>query len=1465
MALDGQAYGLSYTPGLLNNFYRRKRPDGTIEYLLPNKQEMLGTQGGYVDLNQDGHWWAPSGRSFFHPSNTASSAQELAEGRAHFFTGRRYEDEFGNTSFVDMDKHQAMPVKITDAVGNVTSCVNDYRVMQPLIVTDANDNRTTVAFDAVGNVTGSAVMGKTSENLGDSLDGFNPNVTDADLLTLFADPRGRKARELLGNASMRIVADEMRYSRNPDAPLPTRSVTIVREDHVSSGLPPNDVKIRVALTYSDGFGRQIQGKYMAEPGLVGDSPLVVAQRWVSSGWVSSGWALYDNKGHVVRQYEPFFDDTHEFKPNVKVGVSSIVYYDPISRPIATLAADHTWTKHVYEPWRQRIYDPIDVVLQHDPRSDPDVGDFFARLPQNEFLPTWYDARSNGLMGNDEKTYAEKCALHHDTPTVIHADALGHSFLTVKDNGSRGEYEERAVVDIEGNRLESIDARGRTVVMHQHNVSEQSIYHKTMDSGEHWMLYDVHGEPFLTWDSKGCRVRKTYDALHRPLDQFLQQPGSSVEIISDRAEYGESVAQAKSLNLRGRAFKAFDQAVVFTQTAFDFKGNVIGQETRLVRKFKEPIDWSAGSVDLEPETFTQHSDYDALNRPTRVIMQDGSIVRQVYNEANLLQKHLVCVRGETDANGQLEFTPFITNVEYDAQTRRTSVEFGNGTKTLNDFDTISPGLKRTRTIRAGATLQDLLFVYDPLDNIVKIADQAQQTHFFQNTVVNPGAEYTYDAIGRLISASGREHLSAAGAPNISDQMDSGNVGLENLGANAMGTYLETYTYDSVNNIQLVQHQGSNSNAPGWSRQYSYSEPSQIKPNVTGDRLSQTQVSSAIGNYRYDGAAGIQGSMTAMPGLTKLDCDYRDQLKATSTQIVSSGTPETTYYVYDGRGTRLRKITERAAAEGETPRRLKETIYLSGVEVYRKYAGDGSTVTLEKQTLEVTDGKRRVALVDNNLIGSDKSPPRLIRYQYGNQIRSASLEIDDQGQVVSYEEYTPFGSSSYQAFKKDIEADKRYRYAGQERDKETGLYYCSARYYAGWLGRWISSDPLGTHDGMNVYCYVRCNPIKFQDSGGTDAAQPYDWKNDPSAPLSYWDRAKLWAGEKKDNYLDAHRIIKGAVKDLDKRGEGLVNLPGNIVELSKKDPGEIVEALGNGVKTFAVNTVEGLKDTAYYGYKAATVGDAESLEKFGEAAMTSLLNVADVGTLASGLGGAKGAVKGLTKVVTKSVPKSLVKATTVAVETGTKAFAKGGKIVVETLKDVKATMLPPINEGFALAGAGGVAVDGIRVADAAENGAGALARAKAPESLGPSVGNKVAGYRSAGSASDIKRAATPIPPKSTWAGAIAATGGEVVDASGKVLTELHHIFPQAMKAFFKSRGINIHEFTIEISQRAHDVIHGMKGVGGEFLFEDMLTVWAKKLATKNLANLKAPELFKMADEVLDYYDKGLKKLPKVPYRR
>ena len=165
----------------------------------------------------------------------------------------------------------------------------------------------------------------------------------------------------------------------------------------------------------------------------------------------------------------------------------------------------------------------------------------------------------------------------------------------------------------------------------------------------------------------------------------------------------------------------------------------------------------------------------------------------------------------------------------------------------------------------------------------------------------------------------------------------------------------------------------------------------------------------------------------------------------------------------------------------------TIYVGGFEVYREYTAAVSGPALERESLHVTDDKLRIVVVDtktieNGALLATLSPVQ--RYQLANHLGSATLELDDQADLISYEEYYPYGASSFQVARSGTEVPaKRYRYTAKERDEESGLYYHGARYYAPWLARWVSCDRAAMIDGTNLYAYARDNPLLYFDPKGT----------------------------------------------------------------------------------------------------------------------------------------------------------------------------------------------------------------------------------------------------------------------------------------------------------------------------------------------------------------------------------------------
>ncbi|HYJ82982.1 MAG TPA: toxin TcdB middle/C-terminal domain-containing protein, partial [Allosphingosinicella sp.] len=1148
LALAGETYKLAFTPGLLDEVYRRAG-----QALIPVPATTLGGQGGdrggylstqeltadnrFPATDEAGLWWIPSGRSFLSPGSGDTAALELAYARAHFFLPLRFRDPFHSDAVstearVGYDSHDLLLCEAFDAVGNRTSVGerkadgtidparpgNDYRLLQPALVSDANRNRSAVAFDALGLVVATAIMGKPEDSSSDSLDELAADLDESVVLAHMADPLD-DPWAILGRATTRLTYDLFAYQRSKGQaqPQPAAVYSVVRETHHADLAAGAKTKVQHGFSYSDGFGREIQKKIQAEPGPVVDGGPTVAPRWVGSGWT-----IFNNKGRPVRRYEPFFSADHGFEYGVATGVSPILFYDPAGRAVATLHPNHSYEKVLFDPWRQVTWDVNDTVLR-DPRTDSDIAGLTARyfaalgVAGGTSWKTWHAQRATAALGAQEQAAAVKAAAHAATPTSAHFDSLGRPFLTLADCGPDPAiptaphrlFATRVELDIEGNQRsvrDSIeqggDKLGRIVMLYAYDMLGNRIRQSSMEAGERWTLADAAGRPLRSWNSRGHDSRSEYDPSRRPLRILVTGTDAAAptqSILSDRMVYGERHPDAEARNLRGKAFLHLDQAGAAATGAYDFKGNLLSASRRLTggTRYRAAVDWSAAESDtaafpadaaapldiaaldaalaplLETDAYESLTAYDAMSRPVLLTTphtpaMSPSRVRPGYNEANLLERVEVNLRGAT-FGGRPVWTQFVTAIDYDAKGQRRRIDYGNRVSTAYEHDPLTFRLTRLTSRRPaadfpndcprrpplgwpGCQVQDLRYTYDPVGNITRIEDRAQQAIFFANRRVEPGSDYVYNPLYRLIEATGREHIGQAAGPIPHGNDDSARARLPQPGdGNAMAAYVESYVYDAVGNLLEMSHDGANPFLPGWTRHYAYAEASLIEdgqgthPLKTGNRLSSTRIgdSGTPEPCRHD----AHGNIVRMPhlggsaGADNMAWDERDQLRR-----VDLGGGGEAFYVYDAAGQRVRKVWEKSAALTE------ERIYLGGFEIFRRRQG---AQLVERETLHVMDDKQRIALVETRTVGTaaiDPAPGQLVRYQLGNHLGSASLELDDKAQIVSYEEYAPYGSTTYQAVRATTETPKRYRYTGKERDEESGFYYHGARYYAPWLARW-----------------------------------------------------------------------------------------------------------------------------------------------------------------------------------------------------------------------------------------------------------------------------------------------------------------------------------------------------------------------------------------------------------------------------
>lgn len=302
------------------------------------------------------------------------------------------------------DGYSLCALSLRDVYENQISIRFDYRFLLPTQITDINGNVQEAQLSALGLPLGGSFYG--TENGGIPI-GFNsvedypvsPTLTVEQAITQAITPgyrqqianisvpdlfswMGQVSRDQLtvgqwaSLRSARFITDTghirlagRRWAVNP-CELPGISDALAQVLNAVGGNPVHAVSLlsdrypddaaqqtRLTLSYCDGFGRVLQqcGRVVAgmawhleENGEVSTAEVQADPRWVVSGRVE-----YDNKGKVVRAYQPYFLDSWHYVIDSSLrtqGYSDTNYYDALGRPSHTLTALGYLRRSTHYPW-----------------------------------------------------------------------------------------------------------------------------------------------------------------------------------------------------------------------------------------------------------------------------------------------------------------------------------------------------------------------------------------------------------------------------------------------------------------------------------------------------------------------------------------------------------------------------------------------------------------------------------------------------------------------------------------------------------------------------------------------------------------------------------------------------------------------------------------------------------------------------------------------------------------------------------------------------------------------------------------------------------------------------------------------------------------------------------------------------------------------------------------------------------
>jgi RHS repeat-associated protein len=1051
------------------------------------------TAAGYALA--EGYWWSRSPVTSFAGPDRYRVATQLenvfaAVGSAlRSLTTYDYDDVV--LTVVGVTEH-ANPQSLTLRIDP------DYQALAPARVTDPNGIVTESRYDPLGRLQATSTF--------KGADGDTPLAYWTPRPAARVEDVVAQAAAYLQGASSVVVHDDAAWRERQ---TPTASVVLARETHVSD-LPVGTASaIQVEIAYYDGSDAIVEHKLPADAGQ----------------WRVADRSVHDRKGLPVATYRPYLTATPAFEPlGVLLAAGALpppttFTYDALGRVLRRDEPDGSFSRFTYAAWSTTFEDPNDTILESS---------LYRRVDDPNYPA-------------DDRDALVKAAAHANTPTSSLLDPLGRVVVRVDTDRDPSverppllRFLTRTVLDESGNVIALVDPRGGAqtppvaALRRAFSMDAAPLLAVSPDAGVHAVLTDVLGNVCWERDGRGLTVLREHDPLGRlTATQVVDPANGAVSRTVATITYGDALSDGDARNLRGLVAEARDGAGLTQVAQADLGGRPVESSRRFVAAVAGEPDWSA-TVTLDLALNVQRR-YDAFGRCVRETFPDGRVVRTAYAPSG----RLTTIDVDQPGGGSRSVVGALAS---DAQGRTTQVALGNGAVTSYGYDETTTGRLRTiSTARPAAdgrerVVHDHAYAYDPVGNLTRARDRAKDVVFWKQQRVEPLSDHTFDARYRLIAAQGRAQPGAGKVPSplLDGAAFARLTAADPSDTEKFESYLERYDYDDASNLLAIRHAAASGS---WTRA--------TTPQPFSNRLAAVDDAAT--------ASDPNGNLTAVSHLRGLGWNYRNALIGIATVAHADGTTDGAAYWCDDAGHRARTLRSRRISSTETE--TVETVVVGAFERTRivRTTPAGTQTILERTAIRILDdladappalpsaaaatgvgtlrGRRSFATLYRWALDAherETATPQtpVTTFTLDTLLGSSTIELDEGADVVTDEEYLPYGGTAVFAARSQREgARKRYRFTGAERDP-SGLYAMGVRWYAPWLGRWITPDPAGPVDGPNLYLYCSANPVSFVDPTGYGK-----YTADPNVKLAEW-KKKLKSAEKSVD--TAERALLQAVK-------------------------------------------------------------------------------------------------------------------------------------------------------------------------------------------------------------------------------------------------------------------------------------------------------------------------------------------------
>lgn len=584
-----------------------------------------------------------------------------------------------------------------------------------------------------------------------------------------------------------------------------------------------------------------------------------------------------------------------------------------------------------------------------------------------------------------------------------------------------------------------------------DLSGNKIITHSADAGTSVQLLDIAGRPLLTIDPAGNRRTFDYDPENGRLIQRNEIATDGSKIATDYYIYGEYSSQEKKNNLGGQQVLRYDPAGCESLESVSVGGQPLRSRRQFLVTPESRPNWNGDGASrekyLSATFFISENYYNSLGETICIVDARGNKWRYLRDINGRLKQSWLTLENDSEQ-------PVITGVEYAANGQKMMESQANGCKVTMLYEPDTLRLSKMCVSDPQTTLQTLVYTYDPKGNIITITDTTQEPRYWNNQRTEAQRNFSYDSLYQLTEATGRELASNTRGDSVQSRILSRNTP-------EYVNYTRWYQYDMAGNLMQLRHSGADS--------YTHIL-------CVAEHSNRAVYSPGAASLNPDDYFDVYGNQLSTNNGVILNWNTFGELQRAILLNREQSASDEEYYLYNGANARVQKL--RSVNTGQQVNQ-DNVCYLPGLEIHQRFQGGN----LKEEWTVICDplvsGIRALSWSMGLPAGIKNNQ---VRYSYQDIVSSVMLELDQDGNVISQEEYFPFGGTSGYLVENDIVASyKTRRYSGKEQDV-SGLYYYGYRYYNPIIGRWMSPDPLGLAAGLNRYAFVKNNPINSRDIAG-----------------------------------------------------------------------------------------------------------------------------------------------------------------------------------------------------------------------------------------------------------------------------------------------------------------------------------------------------------------------------------------------